>query len=174
MTIESKQTNKRKLKVYKRMENTFVKKNVEENEFLFQNMVQRFLPVNVPKIVAYSRETKTLEMENLDGWMSVSDMFSEDVSKIPIEIFQYIRYIIQVLYDNDIVYSDITGYNFMIHEDSFAERINNGTFNHKDIFIIDFEHAYMKSPHITVPHKDDFVYEFLMNKKNEWNPDFAL
>ena len=32
MTIESKQTNKRKLKVYKRMENTFVKKNVEENE----------------------------------------------------------------------------------------------------------------------------------------------
>ena len=96
MTIESKQTNKRKLKVYKRMENTFVKKNVEENEFLFQNMVQRFLPVNVPKIVAYSRETKTLEMENLDGWMSVSDMFSEDVSKIPIEIFQYIRYIIQV------------------------------------------------------------------------------
>ena len=59
MTIESKQTNKRKLKVYKKMENTFVKKNVEENEFLFQNMVQRFLPVNVPKIVAYSRETKT-------------------------------------------------------------------------------------------------------------------
>ena len=156
------------------MENTFVKKNVEENEFLFQNMVQRFLPVNVPKIVAYSRETKTLEMENLDGWMSVSDMFSEDVSKIPIEIFQYIRYIIQVLYDNDIVYSDKTGYNFMIHEDSFAERINDGTFNHKDIFIIDFEHAYMKSPRMAVPEKHDFVYEFLINEKNEWNPDFAL
>ena len=53
MSIDSKQTNKRKLKVKKRMENTFVKKNVEENEFLFQNMVQRFLPINVPKIFAY-------------------------------------------------------------------------------------------------------------------------
>ena len=109
MTIESKQTNKRKLKVYKRMENTFVKKNVEENEFLFQNMVQRFLPINAPKIFVYSRETKTLEMENLNGWMSVSDMFSEDVTEIPTEIFESIRYIIQVLFDNGIVYNDITG-----------------------------------------------------------------
>ena len=100
-----KKTNKRKIKFKQKMENTFVKKNVEENEFLFQNMVQRFLP----KIFAYSRETKTLEMENLNGWMSVSDMFSEDVTEIPTEIFESIRYIIQVLFDNGIVYNDVTG-----------------------------------------------------------------
>ena len=132
-------------------------------------MAGKLMAINVPKVLKYSKEHEVMEMERLDGWMSVADMYTEDISNVPVTIIDSIRYILDILYKNDIVYVDVTGYNFMIHIDTCKEKIKNGTFDYKDIYIIDFEHAYMKSPDCE---EEDFLHEFLKECKNTWNPDF--
>jgi tRNA A-37 threonylcarbamoyl transferase component Bud32 len=89
--------------------------------------------------------------------MSVSDYYGENNSDISPELFENIRNIIALLREKNIIYPDITGYNFV-------------KYNRK-LWIIDFEHA----NHVLSLKENDenkmFVHSFL-NGLNEWNPNF--
>ena len=65
-----------------------------------------------------------------------------------------IQKIVKTLYDNNIVYPDITGYNFIEVDGK--------------VWIIDFEHAEFKP---LVTDEDEHVKLFI-NGYNEWNPEF--
>ena len=69
-------------------------------------------------------------------------------------MFSNIRNIIQTLYDHDVLYIDITGYNFIENDNK--------------LWIIDFEHATYNHPRKT----DPFVEKFLEGH-NGWNPEFV-
>ena len=77
------------------------------------------------------------------GMMSVSDYYGETADQVDEELFSKIRKIIQTLYDHDILYIDITGYNFIE--------------NNNKLWIIDFEHATYNHPR----KRDEFVEKFL-------------
>jgi serine/threonine-protein kinase RIO1 len=70
-------------------------------------------------------------------------------------LFTKIRKVIRFLYDNYIIYPDITGYNFIEHAGK--------------LWIIDFEHSDFKTQQ-----KNIFVEEFIANATYyKWNPWFA-
>ena len=87
------------------------------------------------------------------GTMSVSDYYGETADKISDEMFSNIRNIIQTLYDHDVLYIDITGYNFIENDNK--------------LWIIDFGHATYNYPR----KMDEFVEKFLEGH-NGWNPEF--
>ena len=84
--------------------------------------------------------------------MNVADFYGDKNRDTSPELFEKIRDIIKTLYENNIVYPDITGYNFIEY--------NN------EVWIIDFEHSNFK-PLLS----DEFVLEFI-NGANKWNPQF--
>ena len=129
----------------------YIKKDVSMKEYEMHKHVHSLGIVNTPKILAYDRDTKVMIMEKVN-YMNVSDYYGEKETDISPELFKKIRQIIQTLYDNNIVYPDITGYNFIEFD--------------KRIWIIDFEHSNFK-PLL----KDYFVVKFI-NGKNKWNPRF--
>ena len=129
----------------------FIKKNVSLKEYEMHKHVHSLGIVNIPKILAYDRDTQVMLMERVN-YMNVSDYYGDKSSDITPELFEKIRNIIKTLYDNNIVYPDITGYNFI--------EFNNC------IWIIDFEHSNFKSLL-----NDDFVIKFI-NGLDKWNPRF--
>jgi tRNA A-37 threonylcarbamoyl transferase component Bud32 len=129
----------------------YIKKDVSLKEYEMHKHVYSLGIVDTPKILAYDRDTKVMIMENVN-YMSVSDYYGEKDTDISEELFQKIRKIIKTLYENNIVYPDITGYNFIEYN--------------KRVWIIDFEHSNFK-PLLT----DDFVVKFI-NGANKWNPRF--
>lgn len=86
--------------------------------------------------------------------MCVADFYGEEWPAVPPHIMTYIRRIIKVLYDNHIMYPDITGYNFIVDDDD-------------EVWIIDFEHCYFEYD----DSNQTFVNEFI-NGIQSWNPDF--
>ena len=86
------------------------------------------------------------------GLMNVADFYGEKAEDIGKELFAKIRAIIQTLYEYNILYIDITGYNFI-------ENANT-------LWIIDFEHASYNPKR-----KNKFVERFLQGA-DEWNPEF--
>ncbi len=107
--------------------------------------------LNVPKIIHYDIAEKTLVMEDV-GFMNLADFYGEDESNIDPALFARIREIIKFLYNNHVVYPDITGYNF----------IEKGS----KLWLIDFGDADFKT-HA----KDTFVERFIRDEKyNKWNP----
>ena len=132
----------------------YTKSNVEFHEYNMHNYIQQLNIVLVPKIINYDRHTKTMQMEKIPG-MSVSDFYGEEFEKVPNNIIDRIRNIIHTLKLNNIIYPDITGYNFIKSKG--------------EMLIIDFEHAYFGFNHTQ---SDPFVDEFL-NGIESWNPDFA-
>lgn len=129
----------------------YIKKDVSMKEYEMHKHVHSLGIVNTPKILAYDRDTKVMIMEKVN-YMNVSDYYGEKETDISPELFKKIRQIIQTLYDNNIVYPDITGYNFIEFD--------------KRIWIIDFEHSNFK-PLL----QDNFVVKFI-NGLNKWNPRF--
>ena len=129
----------------------FTKENVSLCEYKIHKYVYNLHIVNVPKIKSYNKKTKQLKMVRV-GTMNVSDYYGASAENIDNELFDKIRAIIKTLYDHDILYVDITGYNFI----EFKNRI----------WIIDFEHSNFK-PLLT----DDFVVKFI-NGLDKWNPRF--
>jgi len=129
----------------------YIKKDVSMKEYEMHKHVHSLGIVNTPKILAYDRDTKVMIMEKVN-YMNVSDYYGEKETDISPELFKKIRQIIQTLYDNNIVYPDITGYNFIELD--------------KRIWIIDFEHSNFK-PLL----QDNFVVKF-NNGLNKWNPRF--
>ena len=132
----------------------YTKSNVEFHEYNMYNYIQQLNIVLVPKIINYDRQTKIMQMEKISG-MSVSDFYGEEIEKVPNNIINRIRNIIHTLKLNNIIYPDITGYNFIK---------SNG-----ELLIIDFEHVYFG---FNSAQSDPFVEEFL-NGTESWNPDFA-
>ena len=130
----------------------YTKENVSLTEYKIHKYVYNLHIVNIPKIKSYNKETKQLKMVRV-GTMSISDYYGESAENIDNDLFTKIRNMIQTLYDHDILYVDITGYNFIE--------------NDKKLWIIDFEHATYNYPRKT----DEFVEKFLEGH-NGWNPEF--
>ena len=131
----------------------YIKENVSLNEYQIHQYVYNLNIVNIPKIISYNEKTKQMTMVKV-GKMNVSDFYGDLAENISDQLFSKIRKIIKTLYDNNILYIDITGYNFIEDEEN------------DKLWIIDFEHA-TPSPKI----KNDFVEKFLKGA-NEWNPEF--
>jgi tRNA A-37 threonylcarbamoyl transferase component Bud32 len=131
----------------------YTKENVSLCEYKIHKYVYNLDIVNIPKIKSYNKKTKQMKMVRV-GTMSVSDYYGETAEHIGDELFAKIRSIIQTLYDNDILYIDITGYNFIENDNK--------------LWIIDFEHATYNHPR----KKDEFVEKFLEGH-NGWNPEFV-
>ena len=129
--------------------NTYTKHSVKEHEYNVHKHVYnlKLEKVNVPKIISYDKKKEIMVMEKIEN-MNLSDMFGEKASDIDEYYFDEIRTIIKTLSDNGIEYPDITGYNFIEH-------------NNK-LWIIDFEHAHIR---------DTFVDKFI-HGRNTWNPRF--
>jgi len=129
----------------------YIKHNVSSTEYEMHKHVYSLGIVNTPEILAYDKDTKIMLMKKINH-MNVADFYGDkDIDTSP-ELFDKIRAIIKTLYENNIVYPDITGYNFIEY--------NN------EIWIIDFEHSRFK-PLLS----DDFVLDFI-NGANKWNPQF--
>ena len=129
----------------------YTKENVSLNEYTIHKYVYDLGIVNIPKVVSYDKKTKQMKMIRV-GIMNVSDFYGADAKDISEELFDKIRSVIQTLYDHNILYIDITGYNFIECGDK--------------LWIIDFEHAKYNAKR-----KNKFVEKFLAGA-NEWNPEF--
>ena len=129
---------------------TYTKYGVKQHEYDVHKYVYnlKLEKVNVPKIISYDKEKEIMVMHKINA-LNLSDMFGEKSSDIDEYYFDEIRTIIQTLSDNGIEYPDITGYNFLEHDNK--------------IWIIDFEHAHIR---------DTFVDKFIQGR-NKWNPRFA-
>jgi tRNA A-37 threonylcarbamoyl transferase component Bud32 len=141
--------------------NLYTKPNVSYEEYKMQEYTYNLNIVNVPRVISYDKLRKKLTMEKIDG-SNLSDFYGEDSFNISSELFHKVRKIIKKLYDNNIIYPDITGYNFI--------QDNEG-----NIWIIDFEHSkfrFYKDEHNNeLEYKEDFVDKFI-NGLNKWNPEF--
>lgn len=134
--------------------NTFIKSNVSLSEYILHKNIYELDIVKIPKIYAYDENNKIMIMEKIDG-INVSDNYGENNNNTPDKIYDIIRKIIKNLADINIDYIDITGYNFIIDKND-------------DIWIIDFEHAYIRKPNTC---SNDFITKFL-DGHNGWNPQF--
>jgi tRNA A-37 threonylcarbamoyl transferase component Bud32 len=130
----------------------YIKLNVSPHEYYMHKYVYELGIVNIPKIIAYDHERHVLVIEKIKN-MCISDWYGAESNKIAPELFDKIRDIIKKLADNNIEYSDITGYNFIEY--------NN------QIWIIDFEHSKVITDKL-----DTFVINFI-NGLNEWNPQYC-
>ena len=126
---------------------SYTKYNVKKHEYNMHKYVYNLHIVNMPKIISYDEKEQIMVMEKINN-MNISDYYGEKSHNVPTHIFKEIRHIIKTLYNNDIQYPDITGYNFIDCDNK--------------IWIIDFEHATFISP---------FVVDFI-NGTNSWNPEF--
>ena len=131
----------------------YIKQGVTQHEYDMHQHVNSLGIVNSPKIVSYDAKKQVMVMEKIEN-MSVSDYYDEYAKGVPKPLMKTIQKIVKVLYENNIVYPDITGYNFI-------------EFDGK-VWIIDFEHAEFKP---LVANEDKHVNLFI-NGKNEWNPRF--
>lgn len=138
---------------------SFIKQEVSFKEFMMHDYIYHLSLtsnglLNVPKINDYDADSQTMTMENIPH-MCVADYYGENADDISAELFARVRAVVRFLYENHIIYPDITGYNFIEHHDK--------------LWIIDFEHSDFKTHQ-----KNIFVEEFVHNKKyNKWNPWFA-
>ena len=134
----------------------YTKENVSNKEYIIHKMVsEKISDISTPKIYEYNESTKTLKMEEIPE-MSISDMYGDNPDDVPSYIFDEIRKIIIKLYENNINYPDITGYNFIECKDK--------------IYIIDFGDANLIKDE-TTSFISPFVNDFI-NGLNQWNPDF--
>jgi tRNA A-37 threonylcarbamoyl transferase component Bud32 len=129
----------------------YTKENVSLKEYKIHTYVYDLGIVNIPKIIHYNIENKQMIMMKV-GEMNVSDFYGSLAKNVSTKLFAQIREIIQKLYDHDILYIDITGYNFIETYDK--------------MWILDFEHATYNSKE-----KNEFVERFL-GGEDEWNPEF--
>ena len=130
----------------------YIKSNVSPHEYYMHKYVYELGIVNIPKIIAYDHERRVLVIEKIKK-MCISDWYGAESNRIAPELFDKIRDIIKKLADNNIEYSDITGYNFIEY--------NN------QIWIIDFEHSKVITSKL-----NKFVINFI-NGLNEWNPEYC-
>ena len=134
----------------------YTKKGVGLHEYNMTNYIYNLKLLNVPKIISYDKNKKVMRMEKING-LNLSDEYGETIDLVPSNIISQVRLIIQTLKLNNIIYPDITGYNFIYSDDK--------------VWIIDFEHAYFNFQNPNEYYPDTFVDDFI-NGENDWNPDF--
>ncbi len=134
--------------------NYFIKINVDLHEYNMHNYIEHLNILNVPKIINYDSKRKIMQIEKING-ITIVDFYGESFESVPNNIINQIRKIIETLKKNNIVYPDITGYNFIIDLD-------------ENIWIIDFEHAKFG---FVQSQSDNFVDNFIEGT-NGWNPEF--
>ena len=138
----------------------YIKSNVSFHEYSIYKYINELNLSFIPKLIDWSENT--LKIQRIPN-MSISDMYGERIEDVPERIITEIRNIIKILYDNGIIYPDITGYNFI--ED------NDGK-----IWIIDFEHSFYNDFTTSYSAEKDehikFVKKF-MNGTKKWNPWFT-
>jgi tRNA A-37 threonylcarbamoyl transferase component Bud32 len=134
-------------------EKYYIKKDVSQHEVdMHQHIYDLKLPnIHAPKIVSYNKNTKEMVLIKI-GNMNISDWYGAEEKNISVELFDQIRQIIKTLYDNNIAYPDITGYNFIEHDNK--------------LWILDFEHTYF------IKHKHTQFVEKFIKGLNKWNPAF--
>ncbi len=128
-----------------------------ENEIELQEYVSNKYDF-CPKIISYNfyQQYAEIAMENIDG-KTLYELYSDDPQNVPVKIWDQIRAILNVLfYEEGIEYVDISPYNFIVK-------------NNK-VYIIDFGHAYWCNKDKNI--SNWFFKEFLVNEKNDFNPDF--
>jgi tRNA A-37 threonylcarbamoyl transferase component Bud32 len=131
----------------------YIKQGVTQHEYDMHQHVNLLGIVNSPKIINYDAKKQVMVMEKIRH-MSISDYYDEYAKGVPKPLMKKIQQIVKTLYENNIVYPDITGYNFI----EFEEKV----------WIIDFEHAQFK-PLVT---NEDKHVKLFINGQNEWNPLF--
>jgi tRNA A-37 threonylcarbamoyl transferase component Bud32 len=138
---------------------SYIKPNVSFKEFMMHEYIYNLSIasngiLNVPKILDYDVLNKIMTMENIPH-MCVADFYGDQESDISTDLFDEIRKVIRFLYENHIIYPDITAYNFIEHDGK--------------LWIIDFEHSDFRSDE-----KNIFVDQFVGDDEyNKWNPWFA-
>lgn len=138
---------------------SYIKHNVSFKEFMMHEYIYNLSLasnglLNVPKINDYDVENQIMTMENIPN-MCLADFYGDKDCNISAELFDKIREVIRFLYENHIIYPDITAYNFIECEEK--------------LWIIDFEHSDFRSDE-----KNIFVEEFVGDDEyNKWNPWFA-
>lgn len=132
----------------------YVKKNVNHREYFMQKYVYNLNIVNVPEIIEYNDETKTMVMHNM-GNHNLSDQYGENANDVPDKLFNQVVKIVRNLVLHNIEYPDLTGYNFI--EDC------NGK-----IGIIDFEHSSLMTSKLV----NNIHIKNICNGYKKWNPDF--
>jgi tRNA A-37 threonylcarbamoyl transferase component Bud32 len=144
--------------------NYYFIKTVLHEEYIMYKYISNLNFDFVPKLYNYDKISKELKTQKING-MSVSDMYGDKRDNVPTNIQKKIYDIIFELYKNNIIYPDITGYNFIQDK------------NNK-IWIVDFEHCfylkYTNSDKLTEKQTRHvtFVKEFIDKKQIIWNPDF--
>jgi tRNA A-37 threonylcarbamoyl transferase component Bud32 len=132
----------------------YTKRNVSFHEYQMYKYVYDLsanCEINVPKFITYNIDSHTLVTEKIPN-MSISDFYGESFLSVNNNTVDKIRETISILYQNHIVYPDITGYNFIEYDGG--------------VWIIDFEHA-----HFTTNTKNMFVEKFIAGLPS-WNPLF--
>ena len=110
--------------------------------------------IHIPKIISYNADTNRIVLERVDG-DNLSNIYGESITGVPINIITIIRQFLRFLCERGIDYVDVTGYNFMFDVD-------------ENIWIIDFEHAQIRTEHET---PNEFLTMFIDGELS-WNPDF--
>ena len=137
----------------------YIKRNVSEHEFKMHKYVYDLNIVDIPKIIYYDEEERLLILERIDN-LSIADCYGDKPKNVDEDLFWKVREIIKKLYDHNIVYPDITGYNFIEYGDK--------------LWIIDFEHSYFKHDK-TNKQKNKTHFSFLqrfLRGVNRLNPHF--
>jgi tRNA A-37 threonylcarbamoyl transferase component Bud32 len=135
----------------------YVKQDVSFHEYKMHifayNISLNTTIFNVPKVIEYNSVERTMTMEKIYS-DNISNVYGEELDKVPPVIIKKIRKAIGFLRDNGFIYPDITGYNFILDK--------------KKIWMIDFEHSYFDG---FENRKDEFITLFV-NGQPKWNPNF--
>lgn len=133
----------------------FVKKNVNHTEYFMQKYAYQLNIVNIPEIIEYDDKGRIMVMKKI-GNDNLSNIYGENATDVPNEIFDQVIKIVRTLVLHNIEYPDLTGYNFI--EDADGK-----------VWIIDFEHSCL----MTSNQINNIHVQNICNGLKVWNPDFA-
>lgn len=137
--------------------NCFIKKNVEKHEYMTHKMIYNMKIMNMPRIYHYDKKQKIMYMQKI-GNMCIADQYGELIDQVPHDILEKIRHMIEHLYQNNIIYPDITGYNFIEYKNK--------------IWIIDFQHVQHIIRGLNMDDDDVVFVEKFIDGANEWNSNY--
>lgn len=137
---------------YKNKKYYIVKKNVSKHEATIQTLLCKQLHINVPKMYYYDEDNSLVVMRRIPK-LCLADEYGEDYDDLPDSIKDILHEKLSLLFHNNFIYNDITGYNFIYYKNK--------------LWIIDFEHCYYESNK-----EDSFMKDFVEGNVTGWNPDF--
>jgi RIO-like serine/threonine protein kinase len=125
-------------------------KPARERELQFQQRAYELLPNHVPAIIDFNNGILT--MERLEGASTIFELHGDQEEDVPDAIWDEIHRIVRILYEENIVYHDITSFNFMYNPATDV------------VYIVDFGHCSQEP--------DNYVEEFVYRHLKLWNADF--